>query len=154
MDTREAYRIYKSDDTEDATYWQAREIVFKAEAEATRAHAATPQGRLEAAERKADSMRAAMIDSGAYTSEQVAAADAEAQVIRDEIEDAAKASFAAEWTREATSARRAAWNAMVKAGKFGRMGSGKVDWAAMRAQEQKQGWTMDGLKKAIKVHGL
>lgn len=65
-----------------------------------------------------------------------------------------EAAFLAEWTKEETMRRRAAWNARVKAGEFGQMGSGKVNWAALRDAEKAQGWTMDGLKKAIKVHNL
>ncbi len=154
MDERTAYRIYRSDDTEDPRYWEASEIVFKAEAEAAREFAQSPAGRLDAAWRNVEAMRATHTDSGAYTEAEIDAAQAAYDAIKAEIEGDAEARFAAEWTREVTVERRAAWNAMVKAGKFGRMGSGQVNWAAMRVQERAQGWTAESLKKAVKQHGL
>lgn len=62
------------------------------------------------------------------------------------------ADFLAVWGVDITQARRAEWNAMVTAGKFGRPGSGRVNTKAISAQERAQGWTMDQLKRAVKIH--
>ena len=121
---------------------------------AARAYARTPAGRLEQLDRRIDALRAARHDSGTYSNEQIAVVEAERDALRAEIAAAAATAFAAEWTRETTIARRAAWNALVRAGRFGRLGSGRTDWAAVRAQERAQGWTTDDLKRAIKAHGL
>ena len=64
------------------------------------------------------------------------------------------AEFAKVWTREETVARRAAWNDMVKAGKFGAVGGGRVDYVAYNKQVAEQGWTLEDLKRAVKLHNL
>jgi len=62
-----------------------------------------------------------------------------------EFVEALRAEFAAEWTAETFSARRAAWNAAVKplveAGK-------PVNPAAVRAIEQRLGFSRDDLARA------
>jgi len=63
-----------------------------------------------------------------------------------------EAAFLAEWTKEVTMTRRAAWNVMAVRGDFGT--PKKVNWAAYRNAERKQGWTIDNLKAAIKAHNL
>lgn len=54
----------------------------------------------------------------------------------------------AEWTREVTLARRAEWNAWVKA-----QGT-TIHTAQVAAQIQRQGWSVEALKASIKRHGL
>lgn len=61
--------------------------------------------------------------------------------------------FAAEWTLEATAARRAEWNARVKSGQFTAKNGG-ADMKKVAAQEKTQGWTMFDMKVAILQHGL
>lgn len=59
--------------------------------------------------------------------------------------------LAAEWTKEVTTERRAAWNAMVKAASArGENWSGKDQVAA----EQSIGFTLSDLRQAIKLHNL
>lgn len=77
--------------------------------------------------------------------------DAERSAVQAEI-DSIKAERDAEWTVETTTARRAEWNAAVKAGKFTR--NGKIDMMLVRKAEQAQGWTTDSLKAAIARLGL
>jgi hypothetical protein len=80
---------------------------------------------------------------------------AKVDALRREIEaiDArAKAAFEAEWTVKTTTARRAAWNARVQAGEFGKVGGGRVDWIKVNAAEREQGWTTAALKQAIAMH--
>lgn len=62
--------------------------------------------------------------------------------------------FWVEWTEKVTKARRSEWNARVKSGEFGKMGSGKVNITALRKAEAKQGWNVEQLKKAVKHYGL
>ena len=65
------------------------------------------------------------------------------------------AEFVAEWTTGVTMARRADWNSMVCDGQFERPSGGSgVNRAAAYQQEQSQGWTLDDLKRAVKLHGL
>jgi len=83
--------------------------------------------------------------------------DAEAQSLRAEIrrlESDIEAEFLAEWTLDVTNVRRGAWNEMVKAGKFGQLGGGKVDYRAMMRQQGVQGWMLDHLKRAIALHEI
>lgn len=54
----------------------------------------------------------------------------------------------AEWTRELTQQRRAAWNTWVKA-----QGT-RVHTAQVAAQIKAQGWSVEALKRAITRHGL
>lgn len=68
------------------------------------------------------------------------------------IESEINAAFLAQWTPEVTQARRDAWNNMVKAGKFGKVGSKRVNFAAVAKQQETQGWTLEELKKAIALN--
>jgi hypothetical protein len=65
------------------------------------------------------------------------------------MDDAADAKMLQAWPLAVTVARRAAWNDMVRSGKFG---SGKLDLRAVQRQEQEQGWTMGQLKRAVELH--
>ncbi|MGI5872564.1 MAG: hypothetical protein ACOX8T_11080 [Bacillota bacterium] len=126
---------------EDRGYWERRDAEIAATAQADVAYSQSEAGRLEELQRKLNALDA-RDDAGR------AAVFAEIQA----IESAREERFTTEWTREVTIARRAEWNALVKSGKLGR--GKKVDYAAKRAAEKAQGWTLDGLKRAIKLHGL
>jgi len=126
---------------ESREYWENRDAEIAAKSEADAAYWQSEAGQMEALTRKLNSL-------DARDDEGRAAVLAEIQA----IQDAQEAKFAAEWTREVTIARRVEWNKMVVSGKFGR--GKRVDYAARRATEKAQGWTMDDLVKAIKLHNL
>ena len=65
------------------------------------------------------------------------------------LDAATEQSFWAEWTREITASRRAAWNTFAA-------GLKSVTHPLVRvaAQEREQGWTMANLKRAITHYGL
>ena len=125
---------------EDRKYWEERDAEIAATAQADVASRRSEAGKLEALYRALNALDA-RDDAGR------ANVLAEIQA----IENAREERFATEWTREITIARRAEWNALVKSGKFGR---GAVNMAAVRAAEKAQGWTLDGLKRAVKLHNL
>lgn len=56
----------------------------------------------------------------------------------------------AAWTRDVTVARRAEWNAWVRANATAK----GVPVAAASAQQERQGWTVVDLRAAIARHGL
>lgn len=87
-------------------------------------------------------------ESGTYNKAEID--DLRAQLRAIEAEE--EAEFLAAWTLEITQERRESWNARVKAGAFGTVGSGKVNFAAVAAAEKAQGWTVDDLKKAVALH--
>lgn len=70
-------------------------------------------------------------------------------------EAAAKAAFAAEWTREETIARRAKWNSLVAAfiAKNG-SGKGKITSAQLAELERQAGFSHAAVGKAIALHDL
>lgn len=68
-----------------------------------------------------------------------------------ELEDADNANFLTDWTMDTTKTRRVAWNTMVKSGKFG---GKRVDMNAVRRTEKEQGWTLENLRRAIKLYNL
>lgn len=81
--------------------------------------------------------------------------DAKAAEMRKEIaqlKTERDADFLAVWTLDETKTRREAWNLRVKKGEFGKTGSGKVDFKAVDAAYKTQGWTLDDLKRAVKIH--
>jgi DNA repair exonuclease SbcCD ATPase subunit len=119
-------------------YWNERAARMQAEISADAEHAQSLTGRLQAAERKVGSLYA---DRAAHTDAEIAEAEAAVQAIRAEIE----AKSQGEWDRETTIARRAEWNAKARTLKT---------WAAVRAAEKAQGWTVEALKAAVKRHGL
>lgn len=115
-------------------------------------HAQTTQGNIDALYRRID------VECGSVAREwgNGAAIDAlETDLYRQitELKAQQDAEFLAVWTAEVTQERRAGWNSMVTSGKFGKLG-GQMDFLALRNQERAQGWTMDDLKKAIKLNGL
>lgn len=63
------------------------------------------------------------------------------------IEAEEDAEFLAAWPLDITIARRAAWNAKVKTGDI-------KDTRDLVRAENAQGWRMDQLKKAVKLHKL
>jgi len=79
-------------------------------------------------------------------------ADLYAQI--DALKAEIEAEFLAMWPKSETIARRSAWNGMVQAGQFGEIGGSRADHAALETQEEKQGWTMADLKRAVRLHGL
>jgi hypothetical protein len=115
-----------------------------------KAYAATPQGQIAALRRRIE------IECGSiareWDSESIDALrrDLRAQIAV--IEAGINADFLAEWTPEVLAARRTEWNARVKAGEFGRVGSKRIDFKAVTTREKAQGWTLDELKRAISLH--
>ncbi len=67
-----------------------------------------------------------------------------------EVADLARRIEEAAWTRDVTVARRAEWNAWVRANATAK----GVSTAAAAAQQKRQGWTMIDLRAAIARHGL
>ncbi len=57
------------------------------------------------------------------------------------------------WSVEATIARRAAWNDIVKSGALNGP-DGKADMRKVKQQERKQGWTMQDLRGAVSFWDL
>lgn len=74
----------------------------------------------------------------------------EAEAARLTAEEAAE--FAGEWTKEITLARRAAWNARVKAGEFHT--DGQIDFRLADLACREQGWHLVAIKRAKKLHGI
>lgn len=82
-------------------------------------------------------------------------ANASAEIAKFEAEYAAGADeraarFAAEWTMDTTQARRAAWNTFARAN-MTKQGL-RADLA--NSQQTAQGWRIDDLRAAIKLHNL
>jgi len=101
--------------------------------------------------RRLQAMEAANAENGeVFAAEKIKAL--KARIVQMDADQAA--AFRAEWTKEETMSRRAAWNARVKAGEFGDLGRGKVNWGALRDAEKAQGWTMENLRKAVHYHNL
>lgn len=122
-------------------YHRRRDAIYAAEIKAAREYAATPAGQMERAERTVDALRAARTEDGITAEQQAELADAEAQIA--ELHQAEQDRFVAEWTREITAERRAAWNAWV-AGQGSRISA-----QAVYAQQGRQGWLLATLKRAI-----
>lgn len=76
---------------------------------------------------------------------------AEAKTLAADLE-ATAARRLVEWTRDVTIARRAEWNARVRAGEFNVRGQFFPAKAA--AAQTVQGWNIENLKAAIARHGL
>jgi flagella basal body P-ring formation protein FlgA len=116
------------------------------------AQARTPQEQIAYRERRIEGLRLDERDSGADHAAEIARLEGEIEAIRAQWHAQHEAQFAAEWTREVTISRRAAWNALVKSGKLGR--GGQVRVSDVRKQEIAQGWTVEDLKKAVALHSL
>ena len=130
---------------DERSYWDRKEARMAAEAAFAAEFAQSTVGQMQALERRLNAMYA---DRAAYTDEQIAQVQAQLDALKAE-QDAA---FATEWTPEVTAQRRAAWNALVKSGKLSK--GGKINMVAVRQAERAQGWTMDALKRAIKLNNL
>ena len=64
-----------------------------------------------------------------------------------DIEDKDNAKFIIDWPLEVVLKRRATWNASCKAG-----GRSKVTLKMITAAEHAQGWTLNDLRRAMKIH--
>lgn len=67
----------------------------------------------------------------------------------EQLSNELQAAIAAEWTIEATQARRAAWNASIKA-----MAGRRITPQDVAAIEAANGFTLDELKAAIARHNI
>lgn len=122
-------------DIEDPRYYEARQ----AELDELAAEARRPRSR---GERLDDLYRRHNLAAPhAHRQDEAHSIQAQIDVIVAEI----TAERDAEWTRETTIARRAAWNAIART-----IGT----WSALRAQEKLQGWYVDSLKAAVKRQAL
>lgn len=91
-------------------------------------------------------------ESGTHDAEKVAALRAEYNDIKDEIEDAKDAAFAAEWTKDVTIARREEWNGYIRAMIDSK--TGKISTADVNRKARKLGWGIDQINKAKALHGI
>jgi hypothetical protein len=123
--------------------------------EQAKAHAKTPQGKIDALYRRIKIECGSVAREWGNTEEIDALQSslyAEIEKIKAEID----AEFLKIWTLETTKARREEWNnfangtliPMSKAGKSAEM------HRIMRNREKDQGWTLADLKKAVTLHGL
>lgn len=115
--------------------------------------ALTPQGKIDALYRRIE------FECGSVARE--LGNDAEINALQADLYaqiNATKADMDAEfmeiWTLEETKARRIDWNSRVKAGEFGTPGSKRVNFKALDARVKAQGWSLDDLNRAIKLHNL
>lgn len=118
-----------------------------------KSHATTPQGKIEALYRRVE-LECGSVAREWGNTEEIDALQSSLYAEIDKIKTEIDAEFLGEWTLDITKTRREDWNNMVRSGKFGKIGSGRVDFVKVRDQEKAQGWTLDELKKAIKLHGL
>lgn len=132
--------------TSTAAYWIKRDAELDAAAADDVAYAQSYAGRLEAAQRRLNLVTG---DYAAYTD----ADRTEALAVLAELKAEADAAFAAAWTLETTTERRAAWNALVRSGALDKS-KGKIDFGKVATQEARQGWTAGDLKRAIALHSL
>lgn len=72
---------------------------------------------------------------------------AELKAEYDALQAEIEAEFAAEWTAEVTQTRRAIWNTWASAQK-------KINGYIVAQKELELGWSLEGLKKAIKLNAL
>ena len=110
------------------------------------------EGQIEGLRKRIDSLTCLRREAGADVEaeitgfrEQVAQLEAQQKIEYD-------AQFAAEWTREVTSARRETWNAMIKSGECAV--NGNLHWGQVRNWERRQGWCNEDLQRALKLHGM
>lgn len=127
-----------------AAYWTARNAELAAATADDAAYATSYAGRLEAAQRRLNLVTG---DAAAYTDADRAAALAALDALAAE----ADAQFAAEWTRAVTIARRVEWNAAVA--RIGREPKARQP-RLIHEQQQRQGWSVESLRRAIALHQL
>lgn len=117
-----------------------------------KAHAATPQGRIDALYRRIELECGSVAREWGNTEE----IDALQSLLYDEI-DKIKAEIDAEflkiWTLDITKSRRIGWNEFVKA-ELIPLGKGPAMMRRLHERQKDQGWTLDDLKKAIKAQNL
>lgn len=119
----------------------------------------SPEGQQRKIERKIASLETLRTDSGLTkdqaeelkrAEEDLAAAKTQARLLKKQAEEGKKT----EWTIEVTKKRRQEWNGRVKSGEFNLAHKPKISWDKVREGEEKQGWTHEELKAAIKRHDL
>lgn len=135
-----------------AAYWTKRDAAMETEIQSETEYRNTRAGRINTLLRNLSSYDSGRVRWDAQLSAQVDAWQAELDALQAEIKAETEAKTEAEWTREATIARRAEWNALIKSGKLSK--NGKPWPPYMREQEKRQGWTMDDLKAAVTRHDL
>lgn len=126
-----------------------RRVEMQAAAKEAARYAASTEGQAHAREVRINALIAMRVDSGltAEQADELAALESQA----DQARKTAEAAIWAEWTKDVTIARRAAWNAMAVAA-CGPTGKGN---AAIRAElERKAGHTAAALQRAIRHYGL
>lgn len=117
------------------------------------ARALTPEGQIEALCRRIE------IECGSVArewgnSDEINALQTSLYAQINAIKAEMDAEFLKVWTLDETKSRRAEWNGRVKAGEFGTPGSKRVNFKAMNDQVSAQGWSLDDLRKAVKLHNL
>jgi hypothetical protein len=132
-------------------YWARRNEILDSDAKAAVAYARSSAGRAEHRDRTINALIGIRIDSGLTPDQKAELARLEAEVEAER--QAADSAFRAIWTPEVIRIRREKWNVRVRAGEFGKIGSGRVDLDALRAAEENQGWAIADLKRAIRLDG-
>lgn len=122
--------------------WQAAQ-------ERAKQHTQTPQGKIDALQRRLE-RECGSVAREWGNMEEIDALQNDLHSQIKQIEDGINAEFLAVWTPEETHKRRVEWNARVKNGEFSN--GNRVDFRAMAAQEKRQGWALDTLKKAVKLN--
>jgi len=120
-----------------------------------KAHAETPQGRIDALYRRVE-LECGSVAREWKNNEEIDALQSSLYDEIDKIKAEMDAEFLATWTLETTKSRRITWNdfanetliPMSKAGKSVEMH--RIMWD----REKDQGWTMADLKKAVTLHDL
>jgi hypothetical protein len=135
-------------------YRQKREKQEFDEAQAqARIEALTPQGQIDALYRRIE-LECGSIAREWGNSDALDALQKKLYAQIDQIKAGLDETFLAFWPLENTKERRETWNNRVKSGEFGNPGGGRVDFVALNKAFKKQGWSLDDLKRAIKLHCL
>ena len=116
-------------------------------------HSLTPQGRIDALHRRISRECGSVARDCSPDPSAIDALASSLYAAISAIESEINAAFLAIWTPDETSRRRDEWNARVKAGEFN-LHSGKVDARKAYQAMQIQGWTINDLKKAVKLNNL
>jgi len=125
----------------------------KSQAKAAAEYAATPRGKIDALYRRIDRECGSIAREWGDT-EKIDALEASLYAEIDKIKAEMDAEFKKVWDVETTKNRRDEWNdfanstliPMSKAGKSVEMSR------LMRGREKSQGWTLDDLRKAVKIN--